>query len=842
LRCAIDGNARRTASRAKRLSFAAICTLAAATGLLGIGTARAQDSADRSALAANAAAGQENQGAALASETGARDVVESVGQNSNSLGVPFLKSLLADQRAIWTSPAHLRWADATWLFPLAALTGGFLATDRAVPPALSSNPAKLNHYTSISNYGVYAFVGAGAGLYAWSKFSHDERQRETGILAGEAAIDSLAADAALKHAFRRERPGEGAGLGRFSQGSASFPSDHSALAWSIASVVAHEYPGPVTQFAAYGLATAVSASRVLGKQHFPSDVVVGAALGWFIGREVYRAHHDIELGGGGSDTLSASEAGEDRRERTNMGSPFVPLDDWVYPAFERLVALGYIRDAILGLKPWTRLECARLTEEAGEALPAREDLSEEAARLESRLENEFAFELSLLGGGRNFTARVESVYARAVSISGPPLSDGYHFGQTVAYDFGRPFERGASGQVGGSFRGSAGPLTFYVRAEYQHAPAAPAPSAAIVNLIAFRDIVPVSKVPASAIAAVNRPRFLDAYAGVTWNNWQLLLGQQTLSWGPSADPLVWSDNAEPIKMVRLVTQEPFTLPGFLGTLAGPTRIDMFFGRLEGHAYVPRPFVYGQKINFRPFSFLEVGLGRRTMIGGTGSGNALTAGNLLYSLVGRSNPALKSVPGDNDSEMDWVLYIPKVRNYLLLYGEGYAEDDILPIQNPARSAWHPGIYLTRIPGVSRLDFHIQAVSTEDGALANSDVNNGRLDFYNGDYPDGNTNNGVLLGNTVGREGRAIRCWFTYWLSPEDTIRFSYQHNSVSADFIPGGGLWADYGVRAEKHFRNGFYVKPAVQFEHIARYPALFQRPENNVTATFELGFIPGRGQ
>ena len=63
----------------------------------------------------------------------------------------------------------------------------------------------------------------------------------------------------------------------FSQGGTSFPSDHSAVAWSIASVIAHEYPGPLTQIAAYGLATAVSATRVLGEQHFPSDVVVGGA-------------------------------------------------------------------------------------------------------------------------------------------------------------------------------------------------------------------------------------------------------------------------------------------------------------------------------------------------------------------------------------------------------------------------------------------------------------------------------------------------------------------------------------------------------------------------------------
>src|SRR6266699_364265 len=70
------------------------------------------------------------------------DAYESVTENKNSLGVPFLKNLVSDQKAIWTSPVHLRWADGTWLFPLAAATGFFFATDWAVPPALSTDPKK----------------------------------------------------------------------------------------------------------------------------------------------------------------------------------------------------------------------------------------------------------------------------------------------------------------------------------------------------------------------------------------------------------------------------------------------------------------------------------------------------------------------------------------------------------------------------------------------------------------------------------------------------------------------------------------------------------------------------
>jgi membrane-associated phospholipid phosphatase len=278
--------------------------------------------------------------------------------DSNAIGVSFLKNLVSDQKAIWTSPSHLRWADGNWLFPLAAATAGFFATDRAVPPALSTDPNKLNRYVKVSDYGVYSLIGAGGGLYLWSKLSHDDHQRETGVLAGEAAINSFAVDLAFKYALGRERPDQGQGLGRFFHGGVSFPSEHSAVAWSIASVIAHEYPSPLTKFAVYGLATAVSTSRVVGKQHFPSDVVVGGAIGWLIGWEVYHAHHDPNLGGADTGSISGTDNGEETRGRKFMGSPSVPLDSWVYSALERLAALRAINTQIIGLKPWTRMECA----------------------------------------------------------------------------------------------------------------------------------------------------------------------------------------------------------------------------------------------------------------------------------------------------------------------------------------------------------------------------------------------------------------------------------------------------------------------------------------------------
>jgi membrane-associated phospholipid phosphatase len=764
--------------------------------------------------------------------------------SESRLGFSLLKNIALDQKTIWTSPFHLHSDDGTWLFPLATVTALSIATDRSFVHALSSDPQKLNRYRGFSNDGVAALVGVGVGSYIWSYISHDEHQRETGILTGEAAIDSLLTTQALKYSFGRERPTADQGRLDFFKGGNSFPSDHAAAAWSAATVIAHEYPGFLTQTLAYGLATAVSASVVLGKDHSPSDALIGSAMGWLIGRQIYRAHHDPDLGGGTVGDLPGTENRGGERDRQDMGSPFVPLDSWAYSTFERLAALGYVSSAILGLKPWTRMECARLTEEAAESLQEADKPNREAAGLVTRLQQEFGYEGGLLSGGHNLTANLDSLYVRAVSISGPALTDSYHFGQTLAYDFGRPFERGTNGQAGGSFDASAGPLTMYVRAEYQHAPAVAAYSDTQRSAIAQADGVPLSEVQSGAVNTTNQAQLLDAYAAVDFHNFQLAVGRQSLSWAPGPDSMTWSDNIEPVSMIRLVNPEPFLLPGFLRHL-GPVRVDQFFGLLDGHPYVPNPFVFGQKMNVKLFPFLELGFGRRGMIGGTG-GDPLTTSNLLHSIFGLATGGTTtspgSVPGDNESEMDWTFYVPKLRNYIVLYGDAYAEDDILPIENPARNPWHPGLYVTHIPGIARLDFHIEGVSTEQPgliALAGGG-NRGIFNYWNQNYQDGNTNNGYLIGNVVGRDGRTVQSWFTYWLSVRNTLVLSYKHNSVASDFIPGGGAWQDYTLQNQSYFKNGFYLKTELQYEHISHYPILFPQARRNVTAILELGFIPQR--
>src|SRR5438045_6214283 len=116
---------------------------------------------------------------------------------------------------------------------------------------------------------------------------------------------------------------------------------------------------------AYGLASLVDISRVRAQQHFPSDVLVGAVIGNLIAQNIYSRHHNPDLGGGEWRSISQLFRGDGTYSPGNQGSPYVPLDSWIYPAFDRLAAWGAIDSGFAGMRPWTRLECARLLSEAG---------------------------------------------------------------------------------------------------------------------------------------------------------------------------------------------------------------------------------------------------------------------------------------------------------------------------------------------------------------------------------------------------------------------------------------------------------------------------------------------
>lgn len=212
---------------------------------------------------------------------------------------------LRDQKAIWLFPVQL--AKGHYWLPTLAVAGGtagLIVADPHVMPYFRSHSGNLDDVNDVFDAPITSaeVILLPASLMISGYARHDSYQVGTALLAGEAYADAAVVDLAIKAVTRRRRPSDVAPGAPFTdtffsggkspfKGS-SFPSGHAAGAFAVATVVATRYhTHRWVPWAVYGFATAVSLSRITTSAHFPSDVFLGAALGYGITRyQVLRPH------------------------------------------------------------------------------------------------------------------------------------------------------------------------------------------------------------------------------------------------------------------------------------------------------------------------------------------------------------------------------------------------------------------------------------------------------------------------------------------------------------------------------------------------------------------------
>ena len=351
-----------------------------------------------------------------------------------------------DQKRVWKGPLLFSKSDFRWLLPLAATTGLLIGTDHHVMTLIHLDPANRDRSSLISKASLAPPAGGSALAYAWGRVDYDDHSREAGLLSAEAMADSLIAVEGLKLLTSRVRPDAVSSQGAFGHSSpfdSSFRSAHAAAAWATAAVSAREYPGPVAQWGTYGLASLIGLSRITAEKHFPSDVFVGAPAGYLIGRFVYKTRHDDRMTDRtGSTPVSetsiktALSPNEHHKAKSASRFIYITLDSWIYPALDRLAALGYVPGHASNLAPLTRNECLRQVKEADEfaelrtAEMERPEINDQALRLIADLMSELDGE-----SPERDTGRLESLYTRVTDIQGIPLRDSDHFGQTIYNEF-----------------------------------------------------------------------------------------------------------------------------------------------------------------------------------------------------------------------------------------------------------------------------------------------------------------------------------------------------------------------------------------------------------------------
>lgn len=525
---------------------------------------------------------------------------------------------------------------------------------------------------------------------------------------------------------------------------------------------------------------------------------------------------------------------------TRTASTYVALDSSIYPAFDRLAALGAVQTAFAGLRPWTLMECVRLLDEMDQR-QGDGYLDDDETAIYAALRSEFAGEMRRSEGGPKVEAQLESVYLRTDAIAGAPLNDGFHFAQTHTNDFGRPFGEGWNSYTGASLYATAGPFAAYVRAEVQRAgTVADAPTGAQAA-IAAADFTQTAQL--GPVANVARGRVLDAYVSAGFSGNQFSFGKQSLWWGPgNGGPLLWSDNAEPITMLRYDRTSPVKLPWVAGLL-GAVRGQFFLGRLGGHqfvhthdqtlgqagsAYADQPFIHGEKVSFRPTQNFEFSVSRTVIFGGPGA--PVTASSFWRSLVSWSTAAGAGDPGDRRSAVDVSYRVPGVRDWLTVYADTFTDDEPFPLAYPTQSAWSPGFYLPKLPHLHRLDLRAEGCLTPRRVLFPG------FYYFNVRYLGGYTNNRQLIGSWIGREGGGFEVWSTWWISPRASVQGSVRGMTADPEFLGGGDLH-DVSLSSDLSMGREWSARLSGQYERW-QYPLLRAGVSGNFTASAQLTWTP----
>jgi hypothetical protein len=563
----------------------------------------------------------------------------------------------------------------------------------------------------------------------------------------------------------------------------------------------------------------------------------------------------------------------------SLGSPYISVDSWVYPAVLRLYAMGFVDDVYLGMRPWTRAAVSHMVETAGARIEDADagSATDEAQDIYEALMHELRTDTEGPCLAHQGHSRVESVYTVARGISGTPLRDSFHLGSTIVNDYGRPYQNGFNNYSGASGYASAGRFVLYARGEFEAAPSAAGYSAALAQELSTIDEttflnastgLPYNQatIPMGPISSATQGRFIEAYLSAHLIGHEISFGKQDDWLGPGlGGGMAYSNNAEDIYSFRINRAEPLHVP-LLSRIFGPFRYEFLVGELRGHTlmpYVPtvpptslhanvtnpgNPWVHIEKVSLRPTENLEFGFERTVIWGGKGHG-PITLHSFLKSFFSISNVSAaekfgRDDPGARFGAFDFSYRLPFVRNWLTLYTDSEVHDDYSPIDAPRRAAMRPGLYLSHVPGIPKLDLRVEAATTDTVASTVSARRGGHFMYWETIQRQGYTNQGQLFGDWIGREDKGGQGWLTYHLSGNEWLQVGVRNQKAVKDFIAvGNTLYGttlnDINFQAVKRIGKNFEVNGAFTYEHW-KAPIYLPGQQTVTSTTIQLTWFPER--
>ncbi len=461
-----------------------------------------------------------------------------------------------------------------------------------------------------------------------------------------------------------------------------------------------------------------------------------------------------------------------------IASNNVPLDHWSYGALEKLAGFGLIRSDINGIRPFTRIEVARLVNEALTEKESKKDLQLPPLieHFLERFQSEFAEELAVYGRGkgssdaklvitpveevqakyayvdgkprdfvnfRNYTGQYSKTGSGIVATEGTPL---LHNNDGIVYDRGSnlSLQFVSSFRLWDVFSGYVEPLIM-VRES----------ATGGRSLAALSDNLVDGKLGGQDHVDVD---LLKGYAKFSVWNIEFEVGRDSMWWGQgSRGSLILSNNAPPLDMIKLSNPTPTILPWYFKYI-GPIKYSLFAARLEDDRDFSHPTLGGMSVVIKPHPLFEIGMNATAIFGGSSRSldfSDLDVTNTLSSLHAR-------------------LRLPFLKN-AELYAEYGGEDSMgkgsrwyeFPFQD---IAYLVGIYFPSITNDGRTDFRFEYSNN----AYDRDAHHRGFWYGHTIYWSGYTYEQMILGHSMGPDAQDFFVRATHYLRNNLSVGLDYEY--------------------------------------------------------------------
>jgi len=291
-------------------------------------------------------------------------------------------------------------------------------------------------------------------------------------------------------------------------------------------------------------------------------------------------------------------------------------------------------------------------------------------------------------------------------------------------------------------------------------------------------------------------RLITGYAKLTFWNVELLVGKDSLQWGPGyRNNMLFGPNAAPLEQIRLGSAEPFLLP-WIGEWVGPMKAMLFLAQLEERRDHPFAKLYGMRVTIAPTTFMELGASRAVMFDGCCP--YLSVSKYLSPLFDTQfgdNPNRPEERTNNLFSVDGELRFRNVYRYycpsrdLRLYGEFYW-DDTCGECGPSSGIGHflatnflpKGSTVGAVGGV-----HLLGLFGQDWLEARFEYARTSPESYNHtQFTSGYWTRGHVIGDFIGTDGRDYFARVSARITPNLMLGVDFDRAIIGSTANPAAG--------------------------------------------------------